>query len=52
MAERKLANRIRDAIRLRGYFYRTEKAYVGWITRYVLFHAKRHPSDMGAPQMA
>jgi integron integrase len=30
---------------------RTEKAYVGWIRRYILFHGKRHPSDMGAAEV-
>jgi hypothetical protein len=31
MPEKKLADRLRDAIRLRGYSYRTEKAYVHWV---------------------
>lgn len=43
----KLLDRVREAIRTRHYSGRTEKAYVGWIRRYVLFHNKRHPADMG-----
>jgi hypothetical protein len=37
----------RDALRLKHYSIRTEVAYLGWIERYILFHAKRHPRDMG-----
>jgi len=42
----RLLDRVRDAIRARHYSRRTEKAYVGWIKRYIFFHAKRHPADM------
>ena len=42
MPERKLADRIRDAIRLRGYSIRTEKAYLHWYERFVRFHKLRH----------
>ncbi|HLB46301.1 MAG TPA: integron integrase [Anaerolineales bacterium] len=48
MPEKKLADRLREAIRLRGYSIRTEKAYVSWYERYVRFHKLRHPSTMGA----
>lgn len=34
-------------MRLRHYSLRTEEAYVGWIRRYILFHGKRHPRDLG-----
>ena len=51
MPEKKLADRLREAIRLRGYSYRTEKAYVHWYERYVRFHNLRHPSTMGAPEV-
>ena len=47
---KKLLDQVRDALRLKHYSYRAEQAYVGWITRYVLFHDKRHPNDMGAPE--
>jgi site-specific recombinase XerD len=48
----KLLDRIRDTIRTRHYSARTEKAYVAWAKRYVLFHGKRHPADMGANEIA
>ena len=44
---RRLLDRVREAIRTRHYSYRTEEAYVGWIRRFILFHRKRHPADMG-----
>lgn len=43
----RLLDRVREAIRARHYSPRTEKTYVFWIRRYVLFHRKRHPSEMG-----
>jgi hypothetical protein len=43
----KLMDRVRSAIRLRHYSPRTEEAYVGWIRRFVIFHQKRHPTEMG-----
>jgi integron integrase len=48
----KLLNRVREAARLRHYSRRTEEAYVGWIRRFILFHKKRHPDEMGAAEMA
>ncbi|MEM7061736.1 MAG: integron integrase [Cyanobacteria bacterium P01_B01_bin.77] len=48
---RKLLDQVRDAIRLRHYSYRTEETYVQWIRRYILFHNKRHPKDMGIPEI-
>jgi len=47
----RLLDQVREAIRLRHYSYRTEKAYVDWIRRYILFHGKRHPAEMGAPEL-
>ena len=43
----RLLDRVRAALRARHYSYRTEQAYVGWIRRFILFHGKRHPKDMG-----
>ena len=48
---KKLLNRVRDAIRLKHYSIRTEQAYTDWIKRYIFFHNKRHPQDMGAPEI-
>jgi integrase len=47
----KLLDRVRQCIRLKGYSIRTEKSYVSWIKRFVLFHGKRHPRDMGKPEI-
>ncbi len=38
-------------VRLRHGSRSTEKSYVGWIRRYILFHGKRHPGEMGAPEV-
>src|SRR3989442_4954189 len=47
----RLLDRVRDAIGARHYSRRTEKAYVNWIKRYIFFHGKRHPAEMGAPEV-
>lgn len=47
----RLLDRVREAIRIRRYSRRTEKAYIGWIRRYILFHGKRHPVDMGETEI-
>jgi len=44
-------DQLRDVLRLKRYSYRTEQAQVGWMTRYVLFHDKRHPKDVGIPKV-
>ncbi len=46
MAER-LLDQLAGAIRARHYSIRTEQAYVQWARRYILFHRKRHPGEMG-----
>lgn len=48
----RLLDRVREANRLRHGSRSTEKSYVGWIRRFVLFHGKRHPAEMGAPEVA
>ena len=50
--QRKLLDRVREAIRVRHFSRATEKAYVGWIRRFVLFHDKRHPLDLGEPEIS
>jgi len=45
----RLLDQVRQAIRTRHYSPRTEKAYVGWIRRYILFHGKRHPRELRSP---
>jgi integron integrase len=48
----KLLDSVRRAIRLRHYAIRTEEAYVQWIRRFILFHNKRHPKDLGAAEVS
>ncbi|MBP7201858.1 MAG: integron integrase [Propionivibrio sp.] len=47
----RLLDRVRERIRYKHYSLRTEESYVQWIRRFVLFHGKRHPSEMGAPEV-
>ena len=47
----RLLDRVRAAVRARHGSRRTEEAYVAWIRRYILFHGKRHPAEMGAPEI-
>jgi hypothetical protein len=53
MVERlkKILDRMRDAIRLKHYSCSTEKTYIHWAYRFILFHNKRHPKDIGAPEI-
>lgn len=51
VSQPRLLDRVREAIRLRHYSPRTEQAYVGWMRRFVLFHGKRHPQEMGAREI-
>jgi len=48
----RLLDQVRAAIRLRHYSRRTEKAYAGWVRRFILFHGKRHPAEMGKAEVA
>jgi len=43
---------VRRAVRVRHYSIRTEKTYLHWIKRYILFHGKRHPSEMRETEVA
>ncbi len=45
--DKKLLEVVSDKIRLKHYSYQTEKSYIGWIKRYIFFHNKKHPKDMG-----
>lgn len=47
----RLLDRLRGEIRVRHYSIRTESAYVDWARRFILFHDKRHPQDMGAAEV-
>jgi integron integrase len=47
----RLLDRVRQAIRTRHYSPRTEKAYVAWIRRFIVFNNKRHPDEMGTREV-
>lgn len=47
----RLLDRVREVLRRKHYSIRTEEAYLGWIKRFILFHDKRHPREMGLPEV-
>ena len=51
MDQPRLLDRVREAIRVRHYSLRTEQTYIQWIRRYILFHHKRHPEEMGEKEI-
>ena len=48
---KKLLDQVSDAIRLKHYSLRTEQTYKDWIKRYIIFHSKRHPKEMGIEEI-
>ena len=42
-----LLDQMRESLRLKHRSVRTEETSIGWVKRFVLFHDKRHPKDMG-----
>ncbi len=49
--EPRFLDQVANACRVKHLAYRTEQAYVGWVKRFILFHNKRHPSEMGANEV-
>jgi hypothetical protein len=47
----KLLDQVRERLRVKHYSIRTEETYLFWIRRFILFHNKRHPRDMGAAEL-
>jgi glucan phosphorylase len=47
----KLLDQMRAVLWLKHMSIRTEEAYVSWVRRFILFHGKRHPTDMGAEEI-
>ena len=47
----RLLDQVRAAVRARHYSRRTETAYAGWIRRFILFHGKRHPAELGEAEV-
>ncbi|MCP4314161.1 MAG: integron integrase [Bacteroidetes bacterium] len=52
MRRSKFLDRVRQVIRTYHYSYSTEKSYVGWIYRYIVFHNKKHPGEMGREEIS
>lgn len=52
MEKKRLLVRMRDAIRSRHYSLRTEQSYTQWVRRFILFHNKRHPENMGEKEIS
>ena len=48
----KLLDQVRQAIRMRHYSPKTEESYIHWIKRFIFFHNKRHPAEMGEKEIA
>ena len=49
--EPKLLDQLRERVRRLNYSFRTERAYADWVKRFILFHGKRHPRDMGTQEV-
>ena len=47
----RLLDEVRATLRLEHYSRRTETTYIDWIKRFILFHGKRHPAEMGADEV-
>lgn len=47
----RLLDQVRDRLRVRHFSRRTEQAYVGWIRRFILANGKRHPRELGGPEV-
>ncbi len=48
---KKLLDRVRDVLRAKHYSYRTEQSYVDWIKRFIIFHGRRHPQELGTEEV-
>ena len=48
----RLLDQLRVSIRMKHYSPRTEKSYVHWIKRFIIFTGKRHPRELGAPEVS
>ena len=48
---KKLLDQLGETLRTKHYSLRTEKTYISWVRRFILFHNKLHPREMGAPEI-
>jgi len=51
MSPPKLLEQYRERLRVKHYSLRTEDAYLHWVRRFIYFHGKRHPREMGGPEV-
>jgi integron integrase len=51
MSKKKLLDQVREQIRVRHYSMKTESTYISWIKRYIFFHHKKHPIEMGKEEI-
>lgn len=47
----RLMDQVREVLRFHHYAYNTEKSYISWILKYIRFHNKKHPKDMGKQEI-
>lgn len=47
----RLLDQIRATLRTKHYSYRTERTYVHWVRRFILFHGRRHPAALGGAEV-
>jgi integron integrase len=52
MKQKKLLEQMRDILRIKHYSIRTERSYISWAKRFILFHGKKHPREMGENEIA
>jgi len=52
MSEKRLLEQVSDVARFRHLSLRTEQTYITWIKRYIFFHHKRHPRELGAEDVS
>ena len=52
MKRSKYLDHVKEVIRTNQFSYSTEKTYISWIYRYIIFHHKRHPQEMGGKEIA
>ena len=51
MHKPRLLDVVREKIQVKHYSIRTEETYVAWVRQFILFHGKRHPEEMGEPEI-
>jgi hypothetical protein len=51
MSSSRLLDQVRDRLRVKHYSMRTEDTYLQWIRRFIFFRGKKHPREMGSPQV-